>query len=74
MAETQDTQQQMALVGVRRCGCITAAMVEDYASKKDVRDFYRDMADTDREVRRMSVEETRAHPLFLVDCPHGVES
>jgi hypothetical protein len=58
-----------ALVGVRRCGCITAALVEGYADKDEVREFYVTMADTDREVRRMGCDEAKASPHFL-GCPH----
>lgn len=55
--------------GVRsECGCITAWMSADYSTKADVRKFYRDMADSGREVRRMEfTEELR---LKLDRCPH----
>jgi hypothetical protein len=61
----------MSYIGVLPCGCITAAMIDRDLTKRELRGFYRDMADTGREVRRMPTDEVRHHPLFLVDCPHG---
>lgn len=58
-----------ALVGVNRCGCITAAMVEGFAGPEEVKEFYVSMAETDREVRRMDVDEAKATEHFL-GCPH----
>lgn len=58
------------LVGVAPCGCFTAVMVE-YADipASEMADFYATMADTGREVRRMTLDEARANPTFL-NCEH----
>lgn len=71
-------QEGKALAGVRPCGCITAAMSIDgpagtedwaYATEKDVREFYVDMAKSGREVRWMDADELRSSLTFK--CPHA---
>ncbi len=37
--------------GVKSCGCVTAWASGKHSTPREVRDFYRSMADTGREVR-----------------------
>src|SRR4051794_32669057 len=64
---------ELDYVGVRSCGCITAWLSGDHVSQAEVRDFYRSMADSGREVRRMTLDAAKASGDFLpIDgCPHG---
>jgi hypothetical protein len=60
-------------LGVRPCGCITAWLSDDHVTKAEVRSFYRDMADSGREVRRMTLADAKAQGeafLPLDGCPH----
>ena len=50
------------------CGCVTAWCSATFSSPKDVRDFYKSMADTGREVRRMEFTEELRQKLDR--CPH----
>lgn len=55
--------------GIRpSCGCITAWMAGDGVTPAEVREFYRNMADTGREVRRMAFTEELRHK--IVRCQH----
>jgi hypothetical protein len=56
---------ELDYLGVRPCGCMTAWMSGDHVTKAEVRDFYRSMADTGREVRRMSLDDAKASGNFL---------
>lgn len=56
---TTDDDFGMALVGINREGNVTAALGLQYATKKEVREFYRDMADSGRTIERTTVEDAR---------------
>jgi hypothetical protein len=59
---------EKSFAGVRECGCVTAALSAEWATQTDVREFYREMADSGREVRRMSTVELRQK--LTLSCPH----
>lgn len=70
-AATGDKTLALDYFGVRpECGCLTAWMAGDrYSTPAEVRRFYREMANTGREVRRLPLtDENRAK---LGTCPHG---
>lgn len=49
---------QRAYVGVKSCGCVTAALVDDKdTTARQVRDFCNRMLRTKREVKLMQVDE-----------------
>lgn len=60
-----------SLIGVRSCGCVTAWMSLEDASKRDIREFYAGMANTDREVRRVNLEDVRG---LIGRCEHLLNS
>ena len=63
------SEVQLDYFGVHpECGCISAWMSAGYSTQAQIRDFYRSMADTGREVRRMEfTEDLRAR---IDRCPH----
>lgn len=48
-----------SLIGVRDCGCITAWMALEYATKHEIREFATEMALSGREVRRVRLDDVR---------------
>jgi hypothetical protein len=60
--------QPDSLIGVRSCGCATAWMSLEHATKREVREFYRDMADTGRDVRSVRLDDVRDQ---ICRCEHG---
>lgn len=50
-ATTNEAQQADSLIGVRDCGCITAWMSLEHSTKREVKEFYGEMASSGREVR-----------------------
>lgn len=62
----------MALVGVRACGCITAIQIEGYADEREMAAFYTEMADSNRKVRRVALDDVKSDPTFLA-CSHSKE-
>jgi hypothetical protein len=56
--------------GIRpECGCVSAWMAAGkHASPAEVRRFYRDMANSGREVRRMELTDEMRQKLTM--CPH----
>lgn len=62
------TDDDNGLAGISDCGCVTAALsLSSAPTKKELREFYQSMADTGREVRRLSNEEIRKR---LFECTH----
>lgn len=61
---SEQNNKDMALIGVTYDGRVTAALALRHSTKKDVREFYRDMADTDREVQRTTVDDARTRLEF----------
>lgn len=57
--------------GVKPCGCVTAWMSVDHASKADVRRFEKDMAASDRVVERAPFDRERIGA--GVKCQHTPE-
>jgi hypothetical protein len=64
----EEVSEPDSLVGVRDCGCITAWMDIEHSTKKEVREFYAEMATTGREVRRVSLDDIRDR---IGRCEHG---
>jgi len=61
--------EQLDYFGIRpECGCVTAWMAGDDATPEEIREFYRDMADTGRSIHRAPLtDEMRAK---ICRCPH----
>lgn len=59
-------------VGVRQCGCITAAMIDDAStSAGEVADFAREMAKTHRRVEHRDMTHDEFMRSFRAcECPH----
>jgi len=57
-----------SLIGVRPCGCVTA-WCSRASAPEDIRDFYREMADSGRRVEITDLETAKR---LLGKCPHMV--
>lgn len=58
-----------SLIGVRDCGCITAYCSIEHSTKREQRQFYGEMAQSNREVRRVRLDDVRDQPGFM-GCVH----
>ena len=68
MSESQ--QAELDYFGVNaKCGCITAWMSAQHSTTREILEFYRDMATTNRGVLRAELTDEMRAKLFT--CPHG---
>jgi hypothetical protein len=57
--------------GVRECGCVTAALVDDeLTTAAEIADFARRMAKTKRRVQHREVTTGELESLMTKDCGH----